>query len=253
MTNPASETIDIAVIRFPRIANFDDFDPLRDEPNTQLRYVESAADFGYPTLVILPGTRATVADLNWLRAQHLDAAIHRHLAAGGHVFGICGGLQMLGTHIVDPDGIESAPGSIVKGLSLLPLETHFIAERTAQQASGTLTAGLGIWAAAAGLAVIGYEIHMGKSTTRAAPFIEFDGRADGAVSSDGRVAGTYLHGLFHNDLVRAELLAALGKTQPASVPSFAQVREREFNRLASVVQQHLSLAQLRSLHWPAGQ
>jgi len=243
-------TVEIAVIHFPRIANFDDFDPLRDEPNVQLRYVASLDDFGEPTLVILPGTRATVADLDWLRSQGLDRAIQRHAEAGGHVLGICGGLQMLGNDILDPDGIEAAPGTSIEALSLLPLQTTFVADKATRRAQGKVATGLGPWAAASSSPVTGYEIHMGHSTTKAAPLFTLNGHADGAISDDGHIAGTYLHGLFHNDQLRTELLAGLGRPAPDAPQSFEAVRESEFNRLASVVSEHLDLDQLTELLWP---
>ena len=245
--------VDIAVIRFPRIANFDDFDPLRDEPDVRLRYVEDTAALGDPTLIVLPGTRATIADLEWLRSRGLDAAIQQHVERGGHLLGICGGLQMLGTRLLDPDRIEAPAGAAIQGLGLLPIETRFVAHKTTQRVEGAVAATRGAWASATGLAVSGYEIHIGESTTQAEPFIQLAGRQDGAISSDGRVAGTYLHGLLHNDALRTALLAALGRPPSEASQSAAAARQQEFDRLAQVVRTHLDLARLQEMLWPPGQ
>ena len=256
LERPAREAstaaVDVAVIRFPRIANFDDFDPLRDEPNVSLRYVESPSALGKPTLIVLPGTRATIADLDWLRSSGLDAAIQQHAAGGGHVLGICGGLQMLGTRLVDPDGVEAVAGTAVPGLGLLALETRFVAEKTTRRVEGTVLATGGAWASATGIAVSGYEIHMGEGVTEAEPFIELAGLADGAVSPDGLIVGTYLHGLLHNDELRTTLLTALGRPPSTAAQSTSALRDREFDRLAAVVRAHLDLEQLQAMLWPAG-
>ena len=249
--NPTA-AVDIAVIRFPRIANFDDFDPLRDEPDVNLRYVDSPSELGSPTLIVLPGTRATIADLEWLRSSGLDAAIQKHADDGGHVLGICGGLQMLGTRLIDPDGVEAVAGTAVPGLELLPLETRFVAEKTTRRVEGTVVATDGAWASATGIAVSGYEIHMGEGTTDVEPLIELAGRHDGAISSNGRVAGTYLHGLLHNDSLRTKLLAALGRPPSTLTQSTAEAREREFDRLAAIVRDYLDLARLEAMLWPSG-
>ena len=251
---PADPTaaVDIAVIRFPRIANFDDFDPLRDEPDVNLRYVEHISELGDPTLIVLPGTRATVADLEWLRSRGLDAAIQRHVAGGGHLLGICGGLQMLGTRLIDSDGVEGPAGTATAGLDLLPLETRFVADKTTRRADGAVVATRGIWASATGLPVSGYEIHMGEGATNVEPLIELAGGPDGAISSNGRVAGTYLHGLLHNDSLRTELLTALGRPASTLTQSTAEAREREFDRLAAIVRYHVDLARLEAMLWPPG-
>ena len=255
LERPAREAstaaVDVAVIRFPRIANFDDFDPLRDEPDVNLRYVESVPALGKPTLIVLPGTRATIADLDWLRSSGLDSAIQKHAAEGGHVLGICGGLQMLGTRLDDPDGVEAVAGTTVPGLGLLALETRFVAEKTTRRVEGTVVATGGAWASETGIAVSGYEIHMGEGVTEADPFIELAGLRDGAISSDGLIAGTYLHGLLHNDALRTKLLESLGRPAAAGAQSASALRDREFDRLAAVVRAHLDFEQLEAMRWPA--
>ncbi len=247
----STAAVDVAVIRFPRIANFDDFDPLRDEPDVSLRYVDSLSALGKPTLIVLPGTRATIADLDWLRSSGLADAIQAHAAEGGHVLGICGGLQMLGTRLLDPDGVEAVAGTTVPGLGLLALETRFVAEKTTRRVEGTVVATGGAWALATGIAVSGYEIHMGEGVTEADPFIELAGLRDGAISSDGLIAGTYLHGLLHNDALRTKLLESLGRPAAAGAQSASALRDREFDRLAAVVRAHLDFEQLEAMRWPA--
>ncbi len=241
--------VDVVVVRLPRIANFDDFDPLVREPGVRVRWVRHADELGAPDLAVLPGTKATVADLAWLRGQGLDRAIEEHAARGGAVLGICGGFQMLGERLVDEEGVEAARGTAVPGLGLLPVETRFVAGKTTRQASGEVRVAAGLWSGAAGLPVTGYEIHMGQHAgeSGAAPLLTLDGRPDGAVSEDGRIAGTYLHGLLHNDGVRAALLRALGRHETGeSAMAFAERREAAFDRLAAVVREHLDLARVNA-------
>ncbi len=242
--------VDVAVIRLPRIANFDDFDPLMHEQGVRLRWVSRAADFGRPNLVVLPGTKATVADLTWLRDQGLDAVLARHAGGGGAVLGICGGFQMLGAMLVDEEGVEAAPGTTVAGLGLLDIETRFSAEKTTRQTSGSVLEATGLWAEMAHIPVTGYEIHMGQHVGNGAvrPLLTLDGRPDGAVSPDGKIAGTYLHGLLHNDALRSALLHALGRSQEtAAGGAFGERREAAFDRLASTVRENLDMARVRAL------
>jgi len=242
--------IDIAVIHLPRVANFDDFDPLQREPSVRLRYVSTVDELGAPDLVILPGTRATIADLEFLRSRGLDDAIRDRAARGAHLLGICGGYQMLGEWLFDPNGVEAPAGTEVGGLGLLPIVTTFDGDKQTIRATGRVTAGAGPWAAAAGAMIEGYEIHMGQSGGDAASLLELDGHPDGAISADGRIAGTYLHGLFANDDLRRGLLAGLGAEISEAVSS-DEARDREFDRLASVVRDHVDLEAIRAMLWPA--
>ena len=243
--------VDIAVVHLPRIANFDDFDPLSREPAVRVRYVRSAEEFGRPDLAVLPGTKATVADLGWLRERGLDRTIEAHAASGGAVLGICGGMQMLGERLIDEEGVEAEPGTALPGLGLLPIETRFSAGKTTERASGEVVAAAGPWAEAAGLPVEGYEIHMGESTpprgSAVQPLLTLGSEPDGAITADGRVAGTYLHGLLHNDGLRAVLLRALGRRDGAAGASEEERREQAFDRLAAVVREHLDMQQVRTL------
>jgi adenosylcobyric acid synthase len=249
-----ADGVDIVVVRLPRIANFDDFDPLAAEPGVRLRYVARPEDLGTPALIILPGTKATIADLAALRASGLaDAIVARH-RAGTPLLGICGGFQMLGERLCDPLGSEAPAGTEVAGLGLLPLVTTFAAEKVTRRVTGSVALGAASerpWGAAVGLAVDGYEIHMGRTDAIdgvvLAPLLTLDGRPDGAVG-DG-VAGCYLHGLFHNEALRHAVLCALGWHAPAA-GAHAFDREREFDRLAQHVRSHLDLERVRALLWP---
>ncbi|MDA1010139.1 MAG: cobyric acid synthase [Chloroflexi bacterium] len=247
--------VDVAAIRFPRIANFDDLDPLASEPGVRVRWVEDAAQLGLPDLIVLPGTKATIADLRWLRARGLDAAIRGRAEAGAFVLGICGGYQMLGERIVDPAGVEAEPGASEPGLGLLPLVTTFVAAKSTRRVTGQLAADRAPWGTA-GLAVAGYEIHMGQTTpsgpTGVAPLIALEGRMDGAVSADGRVAGTYLHGLLHNDGWRTALLQALGRALEGNGGTAHEQREAAFERLADVIEASLDVDLLEEWLFPLG-
>ncbi len=245
------DEIDIAVVQLPRIANFDDFDPLACEPGVRVRYVRSAEEFARPNLAVLPGTKATAADLAWLRERGLDRVIEEHAARGGAVLGICGGMQLLGERLIDEDGVEAAPGTALPGLGLLPIETRFSAAKTTRRASGEVAASEGPWVEASGLPVEGYEIHMGESAAAregaVRPLLRLGGHPDGAISADGCVAGTYLHGLLQNDELRAALLRALGRTGAAAEVSEDERRERAFDRLATIVREHLDMRRVSAL------
>ena len=194
----------VAVPVLSRIANFDDLDPLAAEPGVEVRFVEPGHALpGDADLVVLPGSKATIGDMRFLRSQGWDVDIRAHLRRGGWLLGLCGGYQMLGRTIRDPDGIEGEPGE-VPGLGVLDLETELAGAKRLVEASGTerLT----------GKPVQGYEMHIGETTgpALAAPMLDFNGRADGAVSADGKVMGCYLHGLFASDAFRAAFLQRLG-------------------------------------------
>lgn len=199
--------ITVAVPMLPRIANFDDFDPLIQEPDVRLIFVPPGEPIpAEAALVILPGTKATIADLAFLRAQGWDIDIAAHVRRGGHLLGICGGYQMLGRRIADPDGVEG-PAQSVAGLGYLPVETRLTGDKR-------LTATDGV-SSADGVPFSGYEIHVGRTTlgTGASPLLRLaGGGTDGAVSRDGRIAGCYIHGLFDHPAQRGAWLARLGAT-----------------------------------------
>lgn len=182
-------TTEIAVLMLSRIANFDDFDPLAQEPGVCLTMVPPGTPVpAKASLIIIPGTKATIADLAFLRRQGWDIDIAAHIRRGGRVMGICGGYQMLGHTISDPEGVEG-PAETVSGLGLLPVDTVLGSDKTLRNVSGISVAD--------GAPFTGYEIHVGLTSGGAAPLLQMaDGRFEGAVSADGRIAGCYIHGLF---------------------------------------------------------
>ncbi len=212
---PTPEVIEIVVIHLPRIANFDDFDPLATEPGVHMRYVDRPEQMGNPAAIIIPGTKSTINDLAWLRSCGIDKAIQRYAQNGGSVVGICGGYQMLGEVVHDPDHVESKLES-APGLGLLPIETVFAGDKATHQVSAQVQNGPGWFAGLEGQTVSGYEIHMGR-TRSAGPFLEITERngqsahaPDGATSKDGKIWGCYLHGLFANQNLRLAWLESLG-------------------------------------------
>jgi adenosylcobyric acid synthase len=194
----------IAVPRIPRIANFDDLDPLCAEPDVEVLIVEPGQAIpGSCHLVLLPGSKSTMADLTALKAEGWDIDIVAHRRRGGAVLGLCGGYQMLGRTIADPDGVEGKAGAVA-GLGLLAMDTVLSADKTTSPAAGRHVE--------SGMPISGYEIHLGSSQGEdcARPFLKLDGRDDGAVAADGLVAGTYVHGIFAGDDFRRAFLAKLG-------------------------------------------
>lgn len=233
-------TIDIAVLRLPRISNFTDFTPLERHPALGVRYVSKVGELGRPDLVILPGTKNTMDDFLWLRQNGLETAV-KHLAANGTpVLGICGGYQMLGQTLSDPHGVEKL--GVLSGLGLLPCETEFSARKTRTRVTAEVTAPL-----FAGAKLDGYEIHMGVTQVGkgARPFCRLsDGREDGAIARN--VFGTYLHGLFDTgeltDALARWLLIRKGLDPVAVQPEDQKAyQERQFDLLADVVRNSLDM------------
>jgi adenosylcobyric acid synthase len=211
--SPRDGALDAVVVRYPRISNFDDFGPLA-EGGVRVRFVRRAQDVGVPDLVILPGTKATIADLEWMRATGIAARVLALADAGVPLLGICGGFQMLGRTLADPGGVEGS-ATHVRGLGLLPVRTVFVAEKRAVVVRGRVVQG-GIFAGLAGAELTGYELHVGDTTREGARHFADLARApgarrvrDGAVSPDGRVIGTYVHGLFASAAVREAIVARL--------------------------------------------
>lgn len=237
----AHKPLDAAVIRLPRISNFTDFSPLEQHPLLGVRYVSGPQTLGRPDVVILPGTKSTLDDLVWLRENGLEAAILKLAAAGVPVMGICGGYQMLGRTLSDPEGTEGGvPGAVVRGLGLLPVDTVFCAQKTRTRVEARALAG-----PFAGARLEGYEIHMGKTRVDGEPFCRLeDGRAEGCAA--GNIYGTYLHGLFDTGEATARLADLLCKTKgidPAGAAplSHRAFQEREFDRLAEAVRAALDM------------
>jgi adenosylcobyric acid synthase len=249
---PQGDGIDVAVVRLPRIANFDDFDPLDAEPGVQIRYVTSPRELGQPQAVILPGTKSTIADLTWLREQGLAAAIRQLAERGTAIVGVCGGYQMLGHVIQDPEHVESSEDEVT-GLGLLPLETVFQGEKATHRVQARVMGGVDWLAGLRGQIVQGYEIHMGQSHG-GQPWIEIIEQSrkevsvqDGAMSDDGRVWGCYLHGLFGNDHLRRAWLSTLGwRGDGMGIAPLAGL-DAAFDRLADAVEASLDMEVLDAL------
>jgi adenosylcobyric acid synthase len=230
--HPSMSSRVIAVLVLARIANFDDLDPLGMEPGVRLVFVRPGEAIpGNADVVILPGSKSTIGDLAFLRAQGWDIDIKAHVRRGGHVLGLCGGYQMLGQTIADPDGIEG-PAATVDGLGLLDIATVMSADKSTRLVRGIHSA--------TGTAIEGYEIHLGRSEGRdcARPVVTIDGRPDGASTADGRVQGTYVHGLFTGDAFRKAWLAHLGI---ASTLAYEVQIESALDALADHLEAHLDI------------
>ncbi|MGM4904390.1 cobyric acid synthase [Tardiphaga sp. 866_E4_N2_1] len=234
-THASSSTRIIAVPVLARIANFDDLDPLGMEPGVKLVFIRPGEAIpGNADVIIIPGSKSTIGDLAFLRAQGWDIDIKAHVRRGGHVLGLCGGYQMLGKTIADPDGVDGSPGT-VDGLGLLDIATLMSADKSTTLVAGTHCA--------TGAAIEGYEIHLGRSEGDdcARPLLMIDGRPDGAASVDGRVQGTYVHGLFTGDAFRKAWLANLGIA--SSLAYDAQI-EAALDALADHCEKHLDIDRL---------
>jgi adenosylcobyric acid synthase len=220
----------VAVVRLPRISNFTDVDALGLEPDLDVVFASGPRDLADADLIVLPGTRSTVSDLAWLRSRGLDRAITAHARRGRPLLGICGGFQMLGSVIADPDGIEGDAGAEVEGLGLLDVRTDFAAGKTLRLPSGT----------ALGVPAAGYEIHHGRVTV-AGGAGEFLGGARA-----GNVFGTMWHGSLEGDELRGAFLAAALGRAPSGV-SFAAARDHRFDLLGDLIEQHLDIGALLDL------
>ncbi len=236
----ASHDLDIAVVKLPRISNFTDFDPFRHEPSVRIRFVDNVRDLEGADAVILPGTKNTIEDLLWLKSRGFDKRIKEHREAGGTVVGVCGGFQMLGEKVSDPYSVESGAG-VAEGLSMLRCSTILRRDKKTHSVSAIVCAGA--------MRIEGYEIHMGETTGIDASFSMIDRRDerkasidDGAVSGDGLVWGTYIHGVFDNDIFRDTFLSGLRAgngagmvASPRTARRFADIREESMDALASMV------------------
>ncbi len=227
----------VAVPVTPRMANHTDFDPLRQHPQIEFRYCAQARAAAGADLIILPGSKSVRADLAWLRAHGWAEQLNRHLRYGGRLLGICGGFQMLGQTIADPHAIEGAAGTSC-GFGWLQLHTTLERDKQLHNVTGHLTLD--------GAPVRGYEIHMGRSHGAALtrPLLQLEGaRPDGALSADGQIAGTYVHGLFETPAALTALLTWAGLCAPAHF-DHAERREQALDRLADTVEASLDLALL---------
>ena len=229
----------IAVPKLNRIANFDDLDPLAMEPDITVQLIQPGQALpGDADLVLIPGSKSTIADLAHFRAQGWDIDLQAHVRRGGHVLGICGGYQMLGRKIIDVDGIEGPAGEY-EGLGLLDVETHMTAQKRLELTQATHIA--------SGTIVEGYEIHIGETTgpDRARAWLHVDGGTEGASSKDGKIRGSYLHGMFSSDAFRAAFLEDMGMS--ASTLNFSETVEQTLNTLSDHMERYLDIDALYRL------
>ena len=226
--------IDIAVIRLPRLSNFTDFAPFERYGNVSLRYVDSVKDLHQPDMIIIPGTKSTIADLKWLRQCGLEAAIHKAADKGTLIFGVCGGYQMLGNRICDPDGVESDLPEIA-GLGLLNMETVFRGEKVQRQTKGCFGRISGLLQNLSGMNYEGYEIHMGRSEQEMPP-----------LAGSENVYGSYVHGIFDANGIADCILKALCEKKGADfsdleVFDVKEYKERQYDLLADAVREGLDM------------
>ncbi|WP_175939697.1 cobyric acid synthase [Caballeronia sp. BCC1704] len=241
-TPSENAALKVIVPALPRISNHTDFDALRAHPQVDFEYVRAGVAPPPADLIVLPGSKSVQRDLAWLREHGWDRAITRHLRYGGKVLGICGGMQMLGREIDDPDGVESAAGRVA-GLGLLDLYTVLTPQKQLENVTGRLLIGT------MKAPVRGYEIHMGRTSGAALdrPLVALDsGRVDGAVSDDGQIAATYLHGVFDTPEACAALLAWAGVDDAVPL-DYPALREASLDRLADAFAKSLDMDAVAAL------
>lgn len=245
--------IDIAVIRVPRISNFTDFNPFESIPGVSLRYVKHPADLKNPDVIMLPGTKNTMEDLQWLRESGMEALILKAAARGTFVFGICGGYQMLGESLSDPHGVEA--GGTMRGMGLLPMDTVFAEKKTRTQVTGRYLEIQGEYQPLSGVEFTGYEIHMGESTWKSGAYASTwtcDG-VSGQEKTEGTVfeniCGTYVHGIFDKEESALALIRAVGEKKGIDVSQmegvdFASFKETQYDILAAELRKHLDMKKI---------
>lgn len=227
--------IDIAVIRLPRISNFTDFSPFERYGNVSLRYVDSVAELHRPDIIILPGTKSTIADLKWLRQCGLEAAVHKAANSGTLVFGVCGGYQMLGRTVSDPERVEAAGVAEILGMGLLEMDTVFLGEKVQSQASGVFSGIGGMLSGLNGMRYSGYEIHMGRSEAEMP-----------ALAGAGNVYGSYVHGIFDAPGISDTILKAVCTKKGIDFNALdtfdvSEYKERQYDMLADAVRNGLDM------------
>lgn len=238
--------VDIAVVRLPRLSNFTDFNPLERFEQVSLRYVSDPRQLGKPDLVVLPGTKNTMDDLRWLRESGMEARILRHAAAGGAVLGICGGYQMLGREVSDPEGVEG--GGSLRGLGLLSADTVFFGEKTRTQVNGRVEGTTGVFEGMRGAPFTGYEIHMGETssdTENVMVMQDQNGREKRDGLCAGNVWGCYVHGLFDKGECASALLQCLlkakGLTASLAAVDWEEYAGRQYDKLADGLRKALDM------------
>ena len=247
------DLIDIAVIRVPRISNFTDFNPFESIPGVSLRYVQHVSELKNPDMIILPGTKNTMEDLLWMRANGLETAVLKEAARGKIIFGICGGYQMLGETLSDPHHVEA--GGTIKGMGLLPMDTIFAENKTRTRVSGKFLNLDGDLAALSGAELEGYEIHMGETVLKenAGHCVSIEDHVSGSRKEDGayckNVCGTYVHGVFDKEDVAEAVVRALGEKKGLDVSEmtgvdFTAFKETQYDILASELRKHLDMKKI---------
>ena len=243
--------IDIAVIRIPRISNFTDFNPFESMPGVSLRYVHNVKELKNPDMIILPGTKNTMEDLLWMRQNGLEAAVLKLAAVGKIIFGVCGGYQMLGEQLSDPHGVEA--GGEIKGMGLIPMDTVFEEAKTRTRITGSFHEVTGPLAALSGVALEGYEIHMGVTALKegAAPMTRIKNIAPQSNAADdgayaGNAYGTYVHGVFDKEEVAKAVIRSLGQqkgidTEEITGVDFQAFKETQYDLLADGMREHLDM------------
>ena len=234
-TGDGRKDIDIAVVKLPRISNFTDVSPLERFESVSVRYIERPDQLHQPDMILLPGTKSTIADLLWLRQSGLEAAICQQAARGCIVFGICGGYQMLGASVRDPLGVEAAGVTEIKGMGLLPMDTVFQGEKVQQQTSGVFGEIPGALHSLSGMNYTGYEIHMGRSQQQLAPLV-----------NQGNVYGSYIHGIFDGAGIAQAIigdLAARKGIDPGALTVFdpERYKQEQYDKLADAVRGGLDM------------
>jgi adenosylcobyric acid synthase len=248
--NREVKQIDIAVIRLPRISNFTDFNIFESIEGVSVRYVQHVGQLKNPDMIILPGTKNTMADLLWMRQSGMEAAILKAKEKGCVIFGVCGGYQMLGNRITDPQGVEE--GGSIKGMGLLPMETVFAGEKTRTRVEGTFGEVDGILQGLTGVTLEGYEIHMGQTTleehvpslTVVTDTVGGEQKPDGAFC--GQVYGSYVHGIFDREDVVKAVVLSLAKAKGvdmsnAAAMDYAAYKELQYDKMADILRQHLDM------------
>ena len=227
--------LDIAVIRLPRISNFTDFSPFEQYENVSLRYVEKVADLHNPDMILIPGTKSTISDLKWLRQSGLEAAVQKAAAAGTLVFGVCGGYQMLGKSVYDPDAVEAAGITEIAGMGLINMDTVFRGDKVQTQTQGVFENIGGLLADLNGISYAGYEIHMGRSQETLP-----------VLNGGGNVYGSYVHGIFDAPGVADTILKALCVQKGIDLSALGTFdrnayKEQQYDKLADAVREGLDM------------
>ncbi|WLD91663.1 cobyric acid synthase [Alkalihalobacillus sp. AL-G] len=243
--------VDIAVIYLPFISNYSDIEPFSFEPDVSIRWVKDASEFGEPDAVIIPGTKSTINDLQYLKGLQIDSQLKKYVDAGGTIVGICGGYQMLGTEIIDEAGSDTGvKGHQIEGMDIIQAQTIFHPEKETVQVKGSYHPKTNL---STKRLVEGYEIHLGKTvlTQSGKSFLLMtDRREEGYYSNGGKVIGTYLHHLFHNDEWRNKWLNAIRRQkglQQKEVNYAAHLREARYDQLADQIKKHLDWGQLKTI------